>query len=227
MLERPDGMWAAGLQAWGLLANGAAVLLALVPLLIEHDTLPLSRVLAIAGLLCIGVALVERRLRLSYLGSAMLVGAWFLTVPPGQPQLYAFPAGVYLLAVGAAERWRGSPRRLVQLIELLGMGILLTVSFEQSLPANFSYGMLLGFEALAIIFWGALQRVRLLFFGGIVAFLANLATQSIGPIQAMDKALLAFAVGLTLVVTAVYVERRRDELRERARHLLAQLETWS
>jgi hypothetical protein len=200
---------------------------ALVPLLIAQDTLPLSRVLAVAGLLCVGVAWLERRLRLSYLGSAMLIGAWFLTMPPGQPQFYALPAGIYLLAIGAAERWQGAPRRLAQLIELLGMGILLTVSFEQSLPANFSYGMLLGFEALAIMFWGALQRVRLLFFGGIVAFLANLAIQGIGSIQAVDKALLAFAVGLTLVVMAVYIERRRDALRERARYLLAQLEMWS
>lgn len=223
-------VWTVPLQRWGMFANGGAVVLSLIPFETTLDTLPVSRVLALSGLLYVGKALVERNLRLSYLGSGLLVTAWFLTVLNSMPdrlQLYAIPAGIYLLSIGAAERWQGAPRRTVQLLELLGMCILLVVTFWQSLSGNFFYGALLGLEALLILVWGVLQRVRLLFFGGIIAFLVNLAVQGIGPIQTVDKALLFFTVGVCMVAGAILIERRRDYIREHTRQLLARLETWN
>jgi hypothetical protein len=232
MRTSPTGVgrrWADALRWGAWLASGASLLGALVPLATRGDTRSLIGALALAGLLVIGQALTGRNRLITYLGSGMLLSAWLLAVftyLPNQPQLYALPAGCYLLAIGAAERQRGAPAHQAQLLELLGMSVLLVVTFWQSLPSNLGYAMLLGLQTLLLIVLGALQRVRLLFFGGVIVFLINIAAQSVNSVQQIEKSLLAFGVGLILVVAAIYVERHRDDLLRRTRHMLTQLETW-
>lgn len=224
-------IWDEALQLFALLINVLSLMIGFLAVLRNpSDPMPLITALAIGGLFYIGMAYQLRSYWLSYLASGMLVCAWIVaafTYLPDQPQLYALPAGAYLLLVAAAERFRAGQSLTVQLMDLLGVAILLGVTFAQSLPHSFSYGMLLGAEALIVLLLGILQRVRLLFFAGLIVFILNVGVQSLSAAQQLEKTLLAFVIGLILVSVAVFVERKRDYLIAQSRRLWAEFETWN
>jgi hypothetical protein len=230
-LKSWSGLWEETLQVFSLPVNIVTLFIGFAAVFRNpSDTMPLITALAIGGLFYTGVAYQERWYWLSYLASGMLVCAWIIaafTYMPEQPQLYALPAGAYLLLVAAAERFRAGHSLPVQVLDLLGVAILLGVTFAQSLPHNFSYGMILGIEALIVIVLGIVQRVRLLFFAGLVAFILNVAVQSLSVAQQLEKTLVAFVIGLILVTVAVFVERKRDYLLAQSRRLWAEFETWN
>lgn len=186
--------------------------------------------LSVVGLLYLLMGLAERREWLAYLAVAMLEAAWAIFLLKGlqirELQWYAIPAALYLLGVGAVERRLGR-RGLAQVVDLAGLTLLLGSSLWQSLgPSGFPYAVLLAIEALLVVWFGAAQRVRRHFFGGLGALLVNVIVQSINPVRALDKTVLFLSLGVLLVVTAILAERRREQIIRTTRAWWTRLEAW-
>ena len=93
-----------------------------------------TAVMAILGLLYLGMAFVGRRVWFGYLAVALLLASWTLQLVDREipfAQAYAIPAGLYLLGIASFER-RRSPGSLPALIEGSAVLLLLVSSFWQS-----------------------------------------------------------------------------------------------
>ncbi|MCZ7669372.1 MAG: hypothetical protein M5U34_20440 [Chloroflexi bacterium] len=93
----------------------------------------LVRTLALLGLFYLmTAALAERRLRLSYLALLLLFAAWSLWLlliqDARELQLYAVPAGAYLLLLGWLE-WRSGSQAVARWLDWLGVLILFGSAF--------------------------------------------------------------------------------------------------
>jgi hypothetical protein len=140
-----------------------------------------------------------------------------------QPQLYAVPAGIYLVSIGVLER-RQAPRPFALYIEAFGLTVMLLTLFIQSLDAaGFPYFLLLLVQALLVILWGAARRVKIPFLLGIGASALNVAAQITVLLLAARRStaqgdplliavLIILGVGLILCLLAVAVERQRTRL---------------
>jgi hypothetical protein len=205
--------------------------------------------LAFAGALYLAHAYRRQSHPLSYLGMALLEVAWALLLLDRhitQPQVYAIPAGLYFVAVGFLERHHPSisPLRkggqwgvpdagrktLATLVESFGLAVLLLTSFIQSLNGQegFLYFLLLMFEALLVIWWGAARRVRVPFFIGLGASVLNVIAQVVVLVNVYDvnRFIAIFVVGLLLVTLAVFIERQRVQIIAKAQQWLEVLEAW-
>jgi hypothetical protein len=146
-----------------------------------------------------------------------------------QPQWYAIPGGLYFIGLGYLE-WRSNKSKYAIALEILGLGLLLVTSFAQSLNGEngLPYFVLLIFEGLLAIWWGVLQKRKIPFFTGIVASAINIVAQVIVLINVYDinRWLVAFGVGLIIMIIAIGIERLREQLRASARVLSETLEKW-
>jgi hypothetical protein len=218
----------------------ALAVVATIPTVAAY-TVATAAALAAAGALALTIAYRRRHLPLGYAGAAMLLLAWGLVLIAGkvsQPQLYAIPAGLYLVAIGVLERRRGS-RPFALYIESFGLTVLLLTSFIQSVDAvaGLPYFLLLLVQALLVILWGAVRRVKIPFFMGIGASVFNVVAQMIVLLLAVRRAaaqgdpllvavLIVLSVGLVLCLLAVVVERQRARLMARAQEWRVVLDTW-
>jgi hypothetical protein len=188
--------------------------------------------LAFAGALYLAIAYRDRRYWLGYLAVGMLEAAWVLALiarQVGQPQLYAIPAGLYFMLMGYLESRRGH-QLYAQILESFGLAILLVTSFVQSLNGaeGFPYFVLLLVEGALVIWWGAARRQKIPFFAGLAASVLNVVAQVVVLISVyeVNRWFIILGVGLTLVVLAVFVERRRERLLVQAQAWRDALETW-
>jgi hypothetical protein len=187
-------------------------------------------VLAIVGLLYLLLGIADRREWLGYLAIAMLETAWAIFLLKGlevrEVQLYAIPGALYLLGVGVVERRLGH-RSFAFVVDLAGLTLLLGSALWQSVgPNGFRYAVLLSVEALLVAWFGATQRLRRHFFGGLGVLLVNVVIQAIDPLRALDKTVLFLSLGIVLVVTAVLAERKRDTIIRTTGEWRTRLETW-
>ena len=119
------------------------------------------------------------RVSVKVLGIGALPLSQLIVFEVGQPQLFVAPAAVFLVAVAYLERVRWN-HSVVVLLETTGLLLFLGVTLLQSLGlftdgiTHQWYGLLLFFESLGVILWGLLVQWKRPFFGGIVAFIANL-----------------------------------------------------
>jgi hypothetical protein len=239
------GVWELPLRVFSYLAMGLAPALALGLSWIEieeaviADLQPLVFTLAITGLSLVGAAYLQRRPRLTYLGLATLIASYMAQLAVfevGQPQFFLAPAALYLLAVAYLERSRWNHKAVV-LLETSGLLLLLGVTLLQSLglftdgvPQQW-YGMLLFFESLGVVLWGLMVQWKRPFFGGMAAFLANLAVLLFdplgeGPVSPVILWSVFGAVGTALIGGAVYLERNREKSAMAFQQLIDRLETW-
>lgn len=188
--------------------------------------------LAFAGVLYLTIAYRRDRPRLSYLGLAMLGLDWvFVLIDQNVslPQLYAIPAGLYFAFVGHLERRRGR-KAYAALVESFGIAVLLVTSFILSLDAEagFPHFLLLLVEGLAVIWWGTMQRRRIPFFLGLGASALNVVAQVIVLVNVYDvqRWIIVLGVGLLLVTSAVFVERKREQIIARTQDWLEVLDAW-
>lgn len=197
----------------------------------EHPIVT-AAALGFCGGLYLATAYIRRRPRLSYLGMAMLEVAWvvmLLSRNVRQPQLYAIPAGLYFTLVGILEQGQ-EHRFLGRLLEGFGLAVILITSFGQSLDSEqgFPYFMLLLVEGLLVIWWGAARRRLLPFYAGIGASVLNVIAQIVIMVRVyeINRWFIFLGVGLVLITTAIFVERRREQIIETTREWRQQLETW-
>lgn len=189
----------------------------------------LVRTLALLGLFYLTAALAERRLRLSYLALLLLFAAWSLWLlliqDARELQLYAVPAGAYLLLLGWLE-WRSGSQAVARWLDWLGVLILFGSAFWQSFGA---YGELYAFlmigEGLLIAWLGSLRRLRRLLYMGVAGVITAVAGQLIEPLFALNTFVLLL-LGVLLVGLGIALERRLDKVRQFSQELRAKMEHW-
>ena len=108
--------------------------------------------------------------------------------------------------------------------------MLLVTSFILSLDAEagFPHFLLLLLEGLAVMWWGAMQRRKIPFFLGIGASTLNVVAQVIVLVNVYDVQpwIIVVGVGLLLVTSAVFVERKRAEIIAQTQEWLDVLDAW-
>jgi hypothetical protein len=229
---RPLTFTAIGLTTLGVAATAPTI---------DAYTSATAAALAAAGALALTIAYRIRWPRLGYAGAALLLSAWVLVLTANevnQPQLYAIPAGLYLVSIGVLERQQ-APRPFARYIESFGLTVMLLTSFIQSMgAAGFPYFVLLLVQALLVILWGAVRRIKISFFMGIGASVLNVVAQLTVLLLAAQRrateqgdpllmaVLIILGVGLVLCFLAVLVERQRARLIAQAREWRVALETW-
>jgi len=223
-------VWLKPLVVMSILLTAAAVL-GTLPQITTYSFAGMSS-LAFAGVLYLTIAYRGRHSRLSYLGLALLELDWgfaLLDRNVTQPQWYAIPVGLYFTFVGHLERRQGR-KTFAAFIEGFGLAVLLVASFIQSLngAAGFPYFLLLLVEGLVVIWWGAMQRRKIPLVLGVGASALNVIAQVIVLINVYDvhRWLIILGVGVLLVTTAVFVERKRLQIIARAQDWLEVLDTW-
>jgi hypothetical protein len=226
-----ESIWPGALQH-GALALSIICALASLPTVIA-DPIPTATALGFAGILYLSLSLQNRAHLLGYLGMGLILVGWsmFLFVKNSpQPQFYALPAGLYFSVVGLLER-RRRPGLFALLIESLGLSVMLTTSFVQSLntEGGFPYFLLLLVESLLVIWWGAAWRLRVPFLTGLGASVLNVLAQVVVLVfvYEVNRWIIIFGVGILLVGVGLFVERRRENLVVQAQGLRDMLERWS
>jgi hypothetical protein len=223
-------VWLKPLGVMSILLTATAVLGTLPQ--IETYSIAGMSALAFAGVLYLTIAYRGRHTRLSYLGLALLELDWVFALldrDVTQPQWYAIPVGLYFTFVGHLERRQGR-KAYAAIVEGFGLAVLLVASFIQSLngAAGFPYFLLLLVEGLVVIWWGAAQKRRVPFFLGVGASALNVVAQVIVLVNVYDvhRWIIILGVGVVLVTTAVFVERKRVQIIARAQDWLEVLDTW-
>jgi hypothetical protein len=108
--------------------------------------------------------------------------------------------------------------------------LLLGVTFGQSLRAkgleSQLYALLLCGEALALLGYGVLRKLRVPFFGGTAFFVAGVLWLSVDPLLAANKWVLLGILGLLLVGVYVLLERRQEQLARAGRAWVERVSGW-
>jgi hypothetical protein len=190
-------------------------------------------VLALSGLLYLAAAVVRRWTVLGYGAVALLLAAWglwwrfFLDMPGFQ--WYAVPAGAYLLGIGWSE-WQQGRRGLARWIDRAGMLVWLGSAWWQSLPGvmpgGWPYALLMGAEALLMVWWGSARRLRRFLYVGAVAVVLDAVTQAIEPLLSANRWIVFGIVGALLVGIAILVERNLNKIRELSVEVRGWMEGW-
>jgi hypothetical protein len=107
---------------------------------------------------------------------------------------------------------------------------LLGVTFGQSLRAagleSQLYAVLLCGEALALLAYGVLRKLRVPFFGGAAFFVGGVVWLSVDPLLAANKWVLLGILGLLLVGLYVLLERRQEQLARAGRAWVERVSGW-
>jgi hypothetical protein len=190
-------------------------------------------VLALAGLLYLATAAVRRWYILGYGAVALLLSAWGLWwrffMNMAGIQWYAVAAGAYLLAVGWLE-WRQGRRSLARWIDRVGMLVWLGTAWWQSLPGvmdpGWPYALLMGAEALLLVWWGSARRCKRFLYIGTVAVVLDVLTQAVEPLMSANRWIVFGIAGALVMIVAVLVERNLKKIRELSVEMRARLEGW-
>jgi hypothetical protein len=190
-------------------------------------------VLAITGLLYLATAVVRRWYVLGYGAVALLLGAWSLWwrffMDMAGFQWYAVPAGLYLLGVGWME-WQQGRKALARWIDRAGMLIWLGTAWWQSLPgvmdSGWPYALLMGAEALLLVWWGSARRQKRFLYVGATAVVLTAITQAVEPLLSANRWIVFGIAGALLVSIAILVERNLNKIRELSVEMRGRLDGW-
>ncbi len=191
-------------------------------------------VLALAGLVYLAAALVERWEWLGYGAVALLLAAYglwaLLFLGQREAQWYAVPAGVYLLGVGYGE-WRVGRRALARWVDWTALVVLFGSVFLQSLfPDRWLYTLLMVGEGLAVLVWGSARRLRRFLYAGVagvvLAVVGQMLSQTLRSVSGLGTALVLGVVGLAILLFALLVEWRLEAVKRLSRELRERLEGW-
>ncbi|MGD8397215.1 MAG: hypothetical protein PVG11_00010 [Anaerolineae bacterium] len=249
---RRSQIWRPPLE-WGGLALSAASLvwavgigLELIPLIARTflgqsvgfaDYAPLLRtamwVMALTGLLYLAAAVARRLWAVGYGAVALLLASWALWwrffQGMAEFQWYAVPAGLYLLGVGWIE-WQQGHRGLARWIDRAGVLVWLGSAWWQSLPGvtdnGWPYALLMGAEALLLVWWGSARRQRRFLYTGVVGVVVTAVTQSIEPLLSADRWIVFGIAGSILIALAVLIERKLEAVRAFSLEMRERLESW-
>ncbi|MBI4674121.1 MAG: hypothetical protein HY741_20950 [Chloroflexi bacterium] len=237
-LKRMARLWARPLQYVSLLFSVIILLLTLylgadivgwtvralfgVPVR-EIVKLPVAQmfesVLALLGLLYLGAAFTYRRVRFGYVAIGVLLLAWMIHAFYVQQwddrasiQWYAIPSGLYLLGIAYLEAQRGH-KQLARWIDYAAMTLMMGSLFWQTLLYGWSYALLLGAEGFASFWWGSARRLRRFLYIGILGVVLATLAQLLNALQSVNQWIIFGLIGLLVVVTAILVERKLEDIK--------------
>ncbi|MCA9983810.1 MAG: hypothetical protein KDE59_05940, partial [Anaerolineales bacterium] len=231
-------LWAPAARHLSWLLGGASLVATLVLLPNAFLSPPLGRhlsqrylILSLAecGLLWLVVATAYKRVRLAYAALLLILGAWLLAarwwLPWQDNQLFAGPAGLYLLAISWLE-WTYGERRLALWLERAGLVLLLGSVFWQSFgPWGSFYALLMIVEGLLLVWAGSWRRLRRLLYIGVLTVILAVAGQLVEPLLALNSFVLLL-LGAGLVGLGVALERRLEKLRGFSKEVRQLMESW-
>jgi len=176
-------------------------------------------VLGFLGLLYVVVSFTHRWLRLGYTAIAMLLSAWMLHVFYMQQwdgsrhvQWYAIPTGLYLLGIAYME-WQQGNKNLARRLDYVAMTLMLGALFWQTLLYGGEFALLLGAEGLAAFFWGSARRLRRFLYAGMIGVILAAVGWILNSLSSINQWIVFGFVGLLLVVIAILVERKLEDIK--------------
>lgn len=196
---------------------------------------PLAATAALTGLTLVAHGFHQRRRLLGYLGVALLEKGYMVQLhhfDVGQPQAFAVPAGLYLLAIAYLEWRRGTAGGLKRTLEGSGLTLMLGASLLQAVGLfgdgidRHAYAAFFLFEGVAIFGLGAVLRWRKTFQAGALAVVADVLILLADPLRAMNVWYLVAVVGLAMIGLVVLIEQRRFQLATWLDDRRQRLETW-
>jgi hypothetical protein len=174
-----------------------------------------------------------RSRELGYFAVGLMEIAWvvlLISQAISQPQLYAIPAGLYLVGIGAMER-RRERYRIANILEGCGLAIILLTSLIQSLnpQSGFPYFVLLVVESLLALAWGAWRRVKVPFFMGLGTSALNVVAQlaMVATVNDIWRWVIILGTGMLVIGLAILYERQRERLALQIHEWQVELESWS
>ncbi|MED5429513.1 MAG: zinc ribbon domain-containing protein [Chloroflexota bacterium] len=192
-----------------------------------------TTVVAILGLLYLGIGITKRDTRYVYVSAASLILSWYIQAANQEfsgVHFYAIPAGLYLLGLAYFEYRRKSRLKfLAPVSNALAILILPLSAFLQSIyekPELF-YFFLSGFESLLLIFWGLYSKSRIILIGSLATFTINLLWNLGRLLPDIDGAVLAITIGILLIAVAVILERMKERVTQSGRVWIEQLSDWN
>lgn len=155
----------------------------------------------------------------------------FLTERLGAPGLpnsdfYLVPAGLYVLALGLLARRARRPAP--QTYFLAGLLLVLTPTFVAAWQAGAGplHALLLLTECVAALFTGIAARIKAFVGAGIAFLIALLLRETQGLVGHVHWAVYATGLGLAILASALFFEKRGDEARRWARTAQEKLREW-
>lgn len=184
------------------------------------------------GLLWATVAVRIRSLNLGYaVGAAFVAAALCRLADLGvaEPQWYVLPTGLYLLALAFGERHFQGRRRFAQLLEVVAALLILGTSFGQALrvPGGPGYEVLLFGEALVMIAYGVLLRLRVPFVMGVGFFVAASGWLALEVVRGFNQWVLLGIFGLLMIAAYVVLERHQERLVRLGRTWMLEIRSWA
>jgi hypothetical protein len=231
-------MWPEPLHVASLVAGGGAILFGLSLLFSigrQEGLQALSATVALTGLTLVAHGFDRHERVLSYQGVALLLIGYMLQLVwfnVGQPQAFALPAGIYLLAIAYLEWRHGTDHRIKGILETAGLVLLLGVSLIQAvgfLGAGFdryAYATFLLLESVALFGLGALLHWRRSFLAGAVALVIDLVILLVDPLRAMNTWYLVAVIGLAMIGAVILIEQRRQRIPFWLHEWQLRLESW-
>ncbi len=184
------------------------------------------------ALLWATVAIRMRMLNLGYAAGAAFVGAALCRLADlgvAEPQWYVIPAGLYLLALAAGLRQFQGRRRASQVLELAAALLILGTSFAQALriPGGPGYELLLFGEALLMVAYGVLLRLRVPFVMGVAFFVAGATWLALEVSRGFNQWVLLGIFGILMIAAYVVLERHQERLVRLGRTWMLELRSWA
>jgi hypothetical protein len=185
-------------------------------------------VCAVLGLLYVTAAFGWRRLRLGYAAIALLLTAWGIHAfyvhqwdDTQRVQLYALPAGAYLLTIAYLE-WRRGNRTLARWLDYAAVLLMMGSLFWQTMLFGWTFALLLGAEGFAAFWWGSARRLRRFLYVGMLGVVLATLAQLLNALQSVNQWIVFGLIGLLVVLTAVAIERQLEAIKA----WRETLETW-
>lgn len=146
---------------------------------------------------------------------------------------YSVPIGIYVIAMGYLLQKRHPEIKILAISNFAGMMSICgssTVAFmvATETPAAQLHALFAALLALVFLAVGVVGRTKLFFFGGILFLAWNAIYQSWEFIYALPKWVTIGLLGLVLVASGIYLERRREQFLEWMRSAKeAMIKEWS
>jgi hypothetical protein len=232
-------MWFSVLSGGSIALGLAAVIFASGVALDDYTRAavdPMNLTISIFGVVLITYAFVHQTRFSAYTGVAMLLVAYMLRIvvlEVTEPQAFAFPAGIYLLAIAFNEWRRGTREDVRHLLEIAGVVLLLGTTALQSLgiPATdvdrYEYALLLLLQSLAVFGLSAIVHWRNAFFAGIAGTVISVGVFLEQPVRSMNTWYLVLAIGIVMLIIVGFIERRRREIPFWIEDWRKRMESWT
>jgi hypothetical protein len=197
---------------------------------------PLSLTVSMFGVVLITYAYVQYTRMAVYAGVGALILAYVIRLvilEVTEPQAFALPAGIYLLAIAFNEWRRGTRQDIRHVLEITGVAMILGTTALQSIGIpgiegdRYEYALILLIQSLAIFGLAAIVHWRNAFFGGIAGTIVSIVVFLEEPVRSMNTWYLVLVSGIIMLIIVGFIERRRNEIPLWIDDWRSRLESWS